>query len=195
MEKLADYVRNIFCLYIVLTIVDNLITNEKYGRYIRLFCGIIMIIVVLRPAAALFGVENIKGGEGFFDEFSVSEDIRLSIMQAEKGQKEEIIQACYTAVNDKVREYAGEWGYELLDTQTEINLDEQSEDYGRIVLIRAQLAKRTGTDGFGAANGQPGNDSFEGYDIISIKNNLANFYNIPLSNIYISVHSEQPAGL
>ncbi len=185
MNSLSEYVRNVFCLYIIISIAGNMTANEKYARYIRLFGGIMIIIAVMRPVVSMFGINVTDISVDVFEDYQLSEDVYGAIMQAEEGRNQEIIDAYYASVKDKVNEYAAQWGYTAYDTSVEINLDPQSEDYGKVVLIRTQLEadENTYITDFEAV--------FSGYDIVTIKNNLANFYNIPVSNIYINIYNRQ----
>lgn len=56
---LSGYIGNIFSIYIVLSMVENLVSSEKYVRYIKLFGGIIMVIAVIKPVSAFFLGDNI----------------------------------------------------------------------------------------------------------------------------------------
>ena len=47
MEQLKDYIGNVFCVYVILSISENIVSNEKYAKYLRLFGGIVMIILGL----------------------------------------------------------------------------------------------------------------------------------------------------
>ena len=47
MEQLKDYIGNVFCVYVILSIIENIVSNEKYAKYLRLFGGIVMIILGL----------------------------------------------------------------------------------------------------------------------------------------------------
>lgn len=185
MNSLSEYVRNVFCLYIILSIAGNLTANEKYARYIRLFSGIMIIIAVIGPVVSLFGINETGIDENIFEEYELSEEVYGAIMRAEEGRNQEIIDAYYSSVKDKVSEYASQWGYTAHDTTVEINLDPQSVDYGKVVLIRTQLDAEESTEGLNSEN------VYYGYDIVTIKNNLANFYNIPVANIYINIYNRQ----
>ncbi|MGN1187584.1 MAG: stage III sporulation protein AF [Lachnospiraceae bacterium] len=185
MNSLSEYVRNVFCLYIIISIAGNLTANEKYARYIRLFGGIMIIIAVMRPVISMFGINVTDISVDVFEDYQLSEEVYGAIMQAEAGRNQEIIDAYYASVKDKVNEYAAQWGYSAHDTSVEINLDQQSEDYGKVVLIRTQLEADENT------YVTDSEAVFSGYDIVTIKNNLANFYNIPVSNIYINIYNRQ----
>ena len=187
MSNLSEYVRNVFCLYIILSIVENLTANEKYVKYIRLFSGIMIIIAVIRPVVSMFGTYGTDINTDIFEDYSLSEEVYAAIMRAEEGRNQEIIDEYYASVKDKVNEYALMWGYNVLDTSVEINLDKDSKDYGRVVLIRASLEKAEETN----EAKLDAEDIYYGYELVSIKNNLANFYNIPVSNIYINIYNRQ----
>ena len=58
MEQLKDYIGNVFCVYVILSIIENIVSNEKYARYLRLFGGIVMVFIVIKPVLGLWGSGN-----------------------------------------------------------------------------------------------------------------------------------------
>lgn len=96
----------------------------------------------------------------------------------------------YTAsVLERADMYAAAGGYELVDGSVELNLDEDDEKYGAVELIRLTLKKEQQDGGSGAYVDE--NDAFYDYNLVTLKNNLANFYNLPQSNIYINIYNRQ----
>ena len=172
MEQLKDYIGNVFCVYVILSIIENIVSNEKYAKYLRLFGGIVMIFIVIKPVLGLWGSGNDTIDIGYFD-FEISDEVYADILKAEKGRNEEQIQ-----------NYLSETGYQLISCDTKINLDEGSDEYGRIIMLDIALKKEDKL--------YMGNDSgFYDYDVVTLKNYLANFYNIPRANIYINIYDGQ----
>lgn len=186
---LSGYIGNIFSIYIVLSMVENLVSSEKYVRYIKLFGGIIMVIAVIKPVSAFFLGDNIELDAGIFDGYELSDSVYADILNAEKGRNDEIISMYTASVLERADMYAADGGYELVDGSVELNLDEDDEKYGTVELIRLTLKKEQQDGGSGAYVDE--NDAFYDYNLVTLKNNLANFYNLPQSNIYINIYNRQ----
>lgn len=186
---LSGYIGNIFSIYIVLSMVENLVSCEKYVRYIKLFGGIIMVIAVIKPVSAFFLGDNIGLDAGIFDGYELSDSVYADILNAEKGRNDEIISMYTASVLERADMYAAAGGYELVDGSVELNIDEDDEKYGAVELIRLTLKKEQQDGGSGAYVDE--NDAFYDYNLVTLKNNLANFYNLPQSNIYINIYNRQ----
>lgn len=186
---LSGYIGNIFSIYIVLSMVENLVSSEKYVRYIKLFGGIIMVIAVIKPVSAFFLGDNIGLDAGIFDGYELSDSVYADILNAEKGRNDEIISMYTASVLERADMYAAAGGYELVDGSVELNIDEDDEKYGAVELIRLTLKKEQQDGGSGAYVDE--NDAFYDYNLVTLKNNLANFYNLPQSNIYINIYDRQ----
>lgn len=186
---LSGYIGNIFSIYIVLSMVENLVSSEKYVRYIKLFGGIIMVIAVIKPVSAFFLGDNIEIDAGILDGYELSDSVYADILNAEKGRNDEIVSMYTASVLERAGMYAADGGYELVDGSVELNLDEDDEKYGAVELIRLTLKKEQQDGGSGAYVDE--NDAFYDYNLVTLKNNLANFYNLPQSNIYINIYNRQ----
>lgn len=186
---LSGYIGNIFSIYIVLSMVENLVSSEKYVRYIKLFGGIIMVIAVIKPVSAFFLGDNIEIDAGILDGYELSDSVYADILNAEKGRNDEIVSMYTASVLERADMYAADGGYELVDGSVELNLDEDDEKYGAVELIRLTLKKEQQDGGSGSYVDE--NDAFYDYNLVTLKNNLANFYNLPQSNIYINIYNRQ----
>lgn len=47
--ELYGWVRNITCYLIFMTVITNILPNKKYEKYVRLFAGMVLILIVLKP--------------------------------------------------------------------------------------------------------------------------------------------------
>ena len=188
MEQLKDYIGNVFCVYVILSIIENIVSNEKYAKYLRLFGGIVMIFIVIKPVLGLWGSGNDTIEESLLgnavNDFEISDEVYADILKAEKGRNEELINMYCSSVEEQIQNYLSETGYQLISCDTKINLDEGSDEYGRIIMLDIALKKEDKL--------YMGNDSgFYDYDVVTLKNYLANFYNIPRANIYINIYDGQ----
>lgn len=49
MDNLIMTVKNICAFVLMITVVDNLLSSDVYKKYIRLFTGIVLIIMIIKP--------------------------------------------------------------------------------------------------------------------------------------------------
>ena len=49
MEAVYGWVKNIIYYMIFLSVVNNLLADSKYGKYIRFFSGMVLILLVVSP--------------------------------------------------------------------------------------------------------------------------------------------------
>ncbi|HBT20434.1 MAG TPA: stage III sporulation protein AF [Peptococcaceae bacterium] len=64
MEKLGQLVQNLAVIIIITTFLELLVPNSKMGRYIQLFLGLFIIVMILNP------VLNFLDGSKNLDFFS-----------------------------------------------------------------------------------------------------------------------------
>lgn len=184
MEGIKQYIGNIFCIYIIMSVLESVISNEKYERYMKLLGGVVMIMVVVAPLAGMFSGNEIAFDSDIFSECELSDEVYAGILSAEKGRNDEIINLYCDTVRERAASCVEGTDYELISCEVRLNLDETSSDYGKILLVDIALLKKSGI--------YPGqNKDFYDFDIVALKNNLANFYNIPQANIYINIYDGQ----
>ena len=58
MDAIYDWVRNIVYYLIFMTIITNLLPAGKYEKYLRLFAGCILILLVLPPLTGSLRMEE-----------------------------------------------------------------------------------------------------------------------------------------
>ena len=51
MEELYGWIRNLTGFFLFMSVTENLLPGKAYTKYIRLFSGMVLILLVLRPLA------------------------------------------------------------------------------------------------------------------------------------------------
>ena len=49
MDKLLEYIKNIGYFLILMSLVSNVMPDNSYKKYCRMFCGIILVVLVINP--------------------------------------------------------------------------------------------------------------------------------------------------
>lgn len=210
MEIIVNYIKNIFFIYILMTIIDCLVANKKYESYIKLMCGLILIFVMIKPLAD-FVIKDKSGLINFdvYEKNDIEQDVYNMIFEMQNGRNQEILFYYKSSISEKADEYVRANGYELCDIDVEIDMDTEGDDFGKIIILRLWITpdtsqineyvfeddlvnrienkiKNTNTE-----NGNEENPNNESFQVTKIKNDLANFYNLPMSNIYINIIDRQ----
>ena len=56
-EILLEWARNIIFVMVFLSVISHLLADASYEKYIRFFCGLVLILLALSPVAALKGLK------------------------------------------------------------------------------------------------------------------------------------------
>lgn len=91
MDAIFDWVKGIVFYLILLTVVTNLLPSKKYEKYVKLFTGMLMVIIVIKPITQVFSVDEIFDrnflemlGEG--ESFSIDDTTGISFENVQEEQ-------------------------------------------------------------------------------------------------------------
>ena len=46
-----EWIRNLTAFFLFLSVLENLLPGDKYGKYIRLFAGMVLVLLAVEPFA------------------------------------------------------------------------------------------------------------------------------------------------
>lgn len=193
MEYFVQWIKNIAIFYIIVSLVLNIIPGEQYKKYIKLFLGIVTVILLIKPIAALTGLDG--RFEQLFDSGSyaaMSADLRVELAFADEERIRMITDEFEKKISDDIRAYVESLNAVYIDSRVGINTDPQSAGYGSIARITVDVARG---DAYSQGNiyvPQIYLENRENYSddeliAIEIKNYLADFYNLEKRNIYVNI--------
>ena len=108
MEAVYGWVKNIIYYMIFLSVVNNLLADSKYGKYIRLFSGMVLILLVVSPFTG--GLHLDEQISSMFKSISFqndTDDLKQDLWGMEERRLDQVI-----------REYEQEPAYRLTVTET-----------------------------------------------------------------------------
>lgn len=199
MTALYDMVKNVIVYLLLVTIVMNLIGDGVYKKYVGVFTGIVLIIIVLKPVMALFGMNQSFDYYTIVNQFSASEvDMSEQLLFAEESQKNSILTVYQADIKSQVNTIAEKYGYQvgtldfLIDEEEDygriknmsIGLDtlgdpmEKSEDSGNAAIWIEEIELEPG----GSSSIQKATEDLETGDL---KKEIAGVYKIPVESIEI----------
>ncbi len=192
MEYLVEWVKNIAVFYIIATLVKNLVPGEKYGKYIKLFLGIVLIVLILKPIGKIVNLEGqYEKLLGDFTYKTMSNELTGQLEMSGQNRQQIIISEYTKGIENEIKEYVDSLGAYCTDCSIEINLNPESDRYGMISMVRLQVQRAESynyrginVDSIVIDSDTTGEGSFLQ---VQIKNYVSDVYNLDRRNIYVNI--------
>ena len=110
-EALLGWARNIIYYMIFLSLAEHLLAGSSYGRYLRLFGGLVLVLVVLEPFGSLGDWETQTGS--LFRQFTFkqeSEELKKELFGMEEKRLDGITGQYREYVEEEIAALAGTEG-------------------------------------------------------------------------------------
>ncbi len=89
MGYIFNWVKNLVCFYLLLTVVLHLLPRKSYHKYVRFFAGMLLTILVVSPALSLLGdEERLKEKISQAEFFQDMDNIKMDTEHLETVQKD-----------------------------------------------------------------------------------------------------------
>lgn len=142
MDGIYGWIRNLTGFFLFMSVIDNLLPNKKYGKYVRLFSGMILILLVLQPLTGSLRLEDKIAHyyESFVFRYQ-AEDLQSEILGIEKQRLTQMIDQYEHAVEQDVGQMAEDMGFSVLECSVTIDGEEGTERFGTVTGISLRLTK------------------------------------------------------
>lgn len=140
MKGVLNWAGNILFFLVFLTVLENLLPNKKYGRYIRLFTGLVLILLIVQPVAKGLNLEERLALSFEAITFQQqADDLSREIMGIEQQRLQQIMGSYEEAVEADLNAMTEEMGYVSKGTHVVIEKNVDSEAYGSVVRIEMEV--------------------------------------------------------
>lgn len=140
-EALLVWARNIIYYMIFLSLAEHLLAGSPYGRYLRLFGGMVLILIVLGPFGSFGELE--AQVSSLFDQFTFrqeSRELKKELFGMEEKRLAGITDQYRKNVEEEVMILAGAQGISCSQVQVQLEEGRESPFYGRILGIEIELS-------------------------------------------------------
>lgn len=140
MGAVSEWAGSILSFLILISVIRGILPSKKYEPYLRLFSGLMLILLVLQPVTGGLGLE--KQIDRAFEAFAFQmdhEELNTKVLGIEKERQEQILKIYENDVAAHVTVMAGEQGIQVESAQVEINGDPESTDYGKVASVKVKL--------------------------------------------------------
>lgn len=194
MDEIVAYARTVLFFLLFVNIVMQLLKGSSYERFVHPVCGMILVIMIVRPLLGLFGGE---------EKVLYAAEQKISLLLARSESEPGVVQAPgYEFVvlesfeQELVAQLSRRLEQEGLQVVTaDFSLSAETKDFGTIrgLTVTAESKKAGEKRGFHIApivfenrKREPSVSAEE----IRIKDMLADFYQIDEANIYVNIKED-----
>lgn len=140
MEGIYSWLSNITCYLLFIAVLDNLLPGRKYSKYLKLFAGMVLILLVIQPFTDALRLEDkIAQNYEAFVFRDQAEDLKQDLLGMEEKRLGQMIEQYEQAVAGDISQMAGESGLEAVDTEVTIHSDMESDAFGTVTNIRMKV--------------------------------------------------------
>ncbi len=168
MSSFMTWVKQIFAISILSGLMIHIVPSEKYQKYIRFICGVLLTVVCISPLITVLGRDE-KSYDDLYKSFVKLENIGelKNRLKFEEDSKKKLFEEYEAAVVDQIEERVLGCNLKPTDTKVVIDWDEDSSTYGTVQKITVRVHEK--------------NDEA----MISLKKELAEYYDINMANVSI----------
>ena len=145
MTAVYEWVRNLTAFFLFLSVMENLLPGQKYGKYIRLFAGMVLILLAVEPFTSGFDLEEVLARS--YEDLVIrgeAEELKEQLGEAERERLGQVLSRYEDAVSRDVRELARSLGLTVSECSVRIEDKESSPEFGSVREISVVLASRPG---------------------------------------------------
>ena len=171
MEAIFSWVKNIVVFFLVLTLIDEILPDSDYRKYIRLAGGMVLILIVFSPVLKLFGVSDTV------DYYYQWESLKTAVagnslisdgfdsQSAGERKNDWILSQYEDNLKTQITTLLENEGYGVDSIQVQVDENEAAEDFGKVLALDMQIYKMGGAsapagaaagsaDGYGSGGGE-----------------------------------------
>lgn len=143
MEAVYSWVKNIIYYMIFLSVVNNLLADSKYEKYIRFFAGMVLILLVVSPLTGKLHLDQqISSMFRAISLESDADDLKSRLWEMDDKRLGSMMGKYEEAVEQDVAAMAEADGLSCVNARVRIDSDRDSSTYGQVTDIQLQLQNR-----------------------------------------------------
>lgn len=147
MDFLYDWVKNLAVFMILISVIRNLLPKSNYEKYVRLFTGMLAVLLVMNPLFQLLGMQDSIDDLFSLDIYSQEmEEMKENFLQAGSGFESSLISSYEEQIRKQIQLLLREEGITAARIQFYVCTDETDERYGSISRMEIYLGKEAQKD-------------------------------------------------
>lgn len=141
MGELYTWVRNITFYLVLVSVLTNLLPSRKYEKYMRLFLGMIMILLIIQPITGSLRLEErIAYYFSSINFHNQAEDLEKELIGAEQQRLEQMIAQYEAAVGMDLEQMVKAAGLYPVYCQVVIGKEPEKQEFGKVTQIKLTVS-------------------------------------------------------
>ena len=136
MEGIYEWIKNLVCYLIFTTMIGHMIPDKKYEKYLRLFVGMVFLLLLVSPLADLCGLEY-QVTEAFarltFQNEATTLKREIEVVDEERFQR--VIETYEEVIKAEIHQIATDLGMICQQVEVRLESDDSKDTFGRIQQI------------------------------------------------------------
>jgi len=193
-EAVISYAKTVLFFLLFVNLIMQLLKGSSYERFVQPICGMILVIMIIRPVLHLFGGEEkvLYAAEQKLSLLLAQNEEQMPLYEG-KGYEFAVLENYEKELTVQLSEVLKEEGYTLRYADFSISAEEK--DFGTIreITVVGERKKEGVTGKIDIAPivfEREERESNISAEEIRIKDKLAGFYNVEEGNIYVSIKEE-----
>lgn len=146
MSGIYEWIRSLVFYLILMTMILNLLPDKKYEKYLRLYTGVVFLMLVFGPFTDLTGAEARIAGA--FEQLTFQNDAKLlrrEIEDADGKRMERLADGYREAVETDLRIMAEGISVECRSAEVTMETDAESAEFGRLRSVDMRIGMASGS--------------------------------------------------
>ena len=136
MGALLDYIKNIGYFLILMSLVSNVMPDNSYKKYCRMFCGLILVVLVINPFYEFLNYEgDIKDIFAMTSYESKAMELENQIKMSESNTRDRVIGEYEKLIVNELQGSAREEGLYIMEAQVELTEGEDIQLSGVNLIV------------------------------------------------------------
>lgn len=183
MNGIYEWIRSLVSFMILMTVIMNLLPDKKYEKYLRVFSGLVFLLLFCAPLTDLNGLETRMAGA--FERITFQTDAKLlkkEIEDADGERMQQLILQYETVLEQELRTMAESVGAECIDVEVIMETNLEQEEFGKLreVMMVFHSEEHTEAEKMWDVNRQ----------ILELRTQIGEYYGMEEGNITIIVENE-----
>lgn len=142
MEGLYRWICSVSGYFLLMSMLDQMLPSKKYVKYMRLFGGMVLILLVFRPLTSGLHVEDtiMRYYETIVFQ-NEANDLKQELLGVEQQRLLRIITMYEEAAKENVIRMAEVMGVEIRSCEVDICKDQDTEAFGKIQKVTLQVCE------------------------------------------------------
>lgn len=200
MNGINSWVKNIVVFLLLLTLIEQVLPNSDYKKYIKIAAGLILILIVFSPVLSFLKLDTSLSYYFQWENFKISAaDFQAEELEAERNDY--IVEQYKGNLEQQMITLFSNEDFSVAGAAVEIDEDAQSEEFGQIYSIDIRISYKETAETTVApvvieqveiSGDVPQENSSEEQpkvreeDSIQIKKTLASYYQVDMNQITVT---------